>query len=81
MKSVVSACIGFALALSAYALSATPAAALEAPAVTAASQSCIVEVHYSWRERCRRVHYKCMRRYNWSRHRYHVCVARRGCGR
>lgn len=84
MKLVVSA--GFALVLSAYALSGAPASALQTPAVAAISQNGIVKVHHwhgrrYWHRRCERVHYKCSRRYGWSRYRFHECVARRGCGR
>ncbi len=90
MKLFVSAGLGFALALSAFALSGTPASALQPPAVAAVSQNGIVKVHTSWRERhywhrrrerCQRVHYKCGRRYGWSRRRFHECVEWRGCGR
>ena len=72
MKLFVSAGFGFALALSAYALSGTPASALQAPAVAAVSQNGIVKVDDNWRERlrwhklrerCKRVHYKCSKRY------------------
>lgn len=90
MKLFVSAGFGFALALSAYALSGTPAFALQAPAVAAVSQNGIVKVDDNWRERlrwhklrerCKRVHYKCSKRYGWDRRIFHECVVRRGCAR
>jgi hypothetical protein len=51
MKFVVSAGFGFALALSAFAFSAAPAAAIEAPALTAAVPGGVVNVREDWRER------------------------------
>jgi hypothetical protein len=88
MKLIASAGVGLALALSVFAFSGTPAGAFQAPAVAEVSQDGIVEVN--WRERrywirrheqCRRVRYKCYRRYGWDRHMYRDCVVRRACGR
>jgi len=90
MKLFVSAGFGFALALSAYALSGTPASALQTPALAAVSQNGIIKVHHNsrerlkWlkrRERCKRVHYKCSKRYGRDRHIFRECVVRRGCAR
>ncbi len=87
MKLIVSAGVAIALALSACALSGTPASAFQVPAV-AVSQDSTVKVGWRedrhWvkrREKCHRVRYKCYMRHGWSRQIMRDCAARRGCAR
>ena len=83
MRVITSACFGFALAASAFALSSAPASALESPSVTGITPNHVIRVYDDRREE-RRGHEERERRERAEReareHRMHCEHARRECG-
>jgi hypothetical protein len=80
MKLVLSAGFGFALALSAFALSGSPAQAFEAPSVMAASPNGLVRVDDDWRERHEEREREERREREAREHREHCEHVRHECG-
>jgi len=57
MRTITSACFGFALAISAFGLISRPASAVEAPAVTATAPNNVIRVHDDdWQDYRKREH-------------------------
>jgi hypothetical protein len=82
MKTIASACFGFALAISAFALSGAPASALEAPAPAITAPNNTVKVgEREERERCERVRRECRERHGDRDREYRECVEREHCER
>ncbi len=79
MKMIVSACFGFALAMSAFALSATPSHAAEIPAVSPTLESGITKVDERG-ERCEHARHECRERHGEFGREYRECLERRDCG-
>ena len=84
MKTITSVCFGFALALSAFALTSAPTSALEAPAAAPIVNSGITKVQEGYREerehaeRCEHVRDECRERHR-DREEYRECVERHHC--
>ena len=82
MRTITSVCFGLALALSAFALTSAPTAALEAPAVAPTAKSGVTKVQEGYREeraeRCEHVRRECHERHG-DREEYRECVERHHC--
>ena len=80
MKMVTSVCFGLALALSAFALTSAPTAALEAPVVAPTAKSGVTKVQEGYREeraeRCEHARRECRERHG-DREEYRECVEER----
>lgn len=90
MKTIASACFGFALAISAFALSGAPASALEtsAPTITAPNNTIKVgdreerreeREARERRERCEHVRRECRERHGGRDREFRECVERERC--
>jgi hypothetical protein len=77
MRAILLAPLGLALSISAFALTFTPASAIEIrPASVPAVSSQVAKVS----ERCRRWEYRCRELYPAGGWRYRRCMALHGCG-
>ena len=80
MRTITSVCFGFALALSAFALTSAPTSALEAPSVTPIVNGGVTRVDQreEREERCEHVRRECRERHG-DREEYRECVERHQC--
>ena len=80
MRTITSVCFGFALALSAFALTSAPTSALEAPTVTPIVNGGVTRVdeREEREERCEHVRRECRERHG-DREEYRECVERHQC--
>jgi hypothetical protein len=85
MRTITSVCFGFALALSAFALTSAPTSALEAPAVAPTANSVITKVQEGYREErehaehCEHVRDECRERHR-DHEEFRECLVRHDCG-
>lgn len=80
MRTIASACFGFALALSAFGLASVPSRALEAPISKPAVPGDITKVgEREEHERCERVRRECRERHHDHEREYRECVEREHC--
>jgi hypothetical protein len=79
MRTITSACFGFALALSAVALASAPTSAMETSAVSSAVSSDITKV--DWRSHCDRWRVRCRQLYPAGGWRFRRCLAIHACHR
>jgi len=86
MRTITSVCFGFALALSAFALTSPPTSALEAPAVAPIMNGGITKVQEGYREErehaehCEHVRDECRERHQ-DHEEYRECVEQHHCER
>ncbi len=80
MRTIASACFGFALAVSAFALTSAPTLAMEAPAVPATVPANVIKVQREGGERCEHVRRECRERHGDREHEFRECLEREGCG-
>ena len=79
MRTLTVSCVGFALALSAFALAGAPASAMEVSAVPSAPSSAITKV--DWRSHCDRWRVRCRQKYPAGGWRFRRCLAIHACHR
>ncbi len=79
MKTVLSACFGFALIGTAFAFAGAPASAVEEPALISKAPGNIIKVDERDRERCDRVRRDCRERHHDHEREYRECVTKDGC--
>jgi hypothetical protein len=79
MRTITSACFGFALTVSAFALAGTPVSAVEASAIPPAVSSNVMKA--DWSGHCRRWRIRCGERYPAGGWRFRRCLAIHGCHR
>ncbi len=79
MRTITLTGLGFALALSAFALTSAPTSAMEASAITSAASSDITTV--GWRSHCDRWRVRCRQLYPAGGWRFRRCLAIHACYR
>ena len=79
MRTITLTGLGFALALSAFALTSAPAAAMETSAIPAAVSSDVTKV--GWRSYCDRWRVRCRQLYPAGGWRFRRCLAIHACYR
>ncbi len=79
MRTMTITCFGFALALSAFALTAAPAAAMETPGISATASSDVTKI--GWRSHCDRWRVRCHQLYPAGGWRFRRCLAIHACYR
>ena len=79
MRTITAACFGFALALSAFALSSAPTSAMEISAVPSAASSDVTRV--DWRSHCDRWRVRCRQLYPAGGWRFRRCLTIHACHR
>ena len=85
MRTITSVCFGFAVALSALALTSAPTSALEAPAVAPIVDSGVTKVEEGYREErehaehCEHVRDEC-REHHRDHEEFRECLVRHDCG-
>jgi len=81
MRAIMTAGLGFALAVSGLAFAVAPVSAVEAPAVSVPMQKNITKVddRDRDRERCERVRRECRERHHEHAREYRECVEREHC--
>ena len=79
MRTTTSVCFGFALALSAFALTSAPTSAMEIFAVPSAVSSEVTRV--DWRSHCDRWRFRCRQLYPAGGWRFRRCLTIHACHR
>jgi hypothetical protein len=79
MSTATTTCFGLALAISAFALAAVPALAVEAPAISATVKGSLTKVEDRDHDRCERVRKECRERHHDHEGEFGECVRRKHC--